>query len=148
MYNPQDQRVRGRSLQSEPADSDPSPRRSQSHNGNDSLNHTNKNYNLDQHPQTNNYDPPLNKRHHTRTGTNEYATRSAENTKPTTAHIQQDRHSQLGPSAKRTRRQGAKETPSFGSNPTAKHPNFTQENIYGTTTKKECQIFTSIKMIE
>ena len=53
-YNPRDPRVRGRSLQSEPVDSDPSPRRSQSHNGNDLFNYIQHDHNRDQHPQTNN----------------------------------------------------------------------------------------------
>ena len=121
-YNPQDPRVRGRSLQSETVNSDPSPRRSQSHNGNDLFNDIQHDHKRDQHPQTNNCGPSLNKRHHTRTEASKYNARSATNVTPIMANSQQDAHSQFGPSAKRTRHQNINRAPGFSSNPTTLQP--------------------------
>merc|ERR1712051_991049 len=121
-YNPQDPKIRGQSLHSEPVDFDPSPRKSQSHNGNELFNYIRHNHNQDHHPRTNIYGSPMNKRQHIRTEANKYATRSAANVTPTMTDAQQDVHSQFGPSAKRTRHQTTNRTSSLGSYPTNQQP--------------------------
>ena len=100
IHNPQDPKVRGQSLQSEPADLGLSPRRSHSYNGTDSLEHWREDQNQDLHHNTKDQDPLQSKRQHMEIGTSGYATSMAENIKPITVHIRQDLHSQLGLSAK------------------------------------------------